>query len=147
MPAPPREGCGKIAACSPVLDANSGRKGRLRNFSLRRRPGVPDARFAWRGGDPRADAPGKPGAPSTRVFRVLGWKPAFGFLGRNAAKRAKKLQTTPHLFPTTITSHESLSSLTLGFVSRRSNSRRLSGQLTPRLDTRAGCHGSDNGHV
>ncbi|SRR5579871_5674742 len=32
------------------------RKSAERNFSLRRRPGVPDARFAWRGGDPSRSA-------------------------------------------------------------------------------------------
>jgi hypothetical protein len=51
----------------------SGRKTHKRNFSLRRRPGVPDAHFAWRGGDPRAAAPKKFG---------------FSLLGRKAAERA-----------------------------------------------------------
>jgi hypothetical protein len=54
-------------------------------------PGSPTSPFLARwGGDSRAAAPRKPGAPSTRGFRVLGWKPGVGFPGRNAAKRAQK---------------------------------------------------------
>jgi hypothetical protein len=53
-------------------------------------PGSPTSPFLARwGGDSHAAAPRKPGAPSTRGFRVLGWKPGFGFPGRNAAKRAQ----------------------------------------------------------
>src|SRR5260221_10687624 len=49
-------------------------------------PGPPRrAFFAYWGGDPRAAAPSKSGVPSTRDFRVLGWKPGFGLLGRKAA--------------------------------------------------------------
>src|ERR1051326_1651194 len=47
----------------------------------------------------RAPAPSKPGVPSTRGFRVLGWKPGVGLLGRSAAERAKKLTRTQRLYP------------------------------------------------
>jgi hypothetical protein len=47
-----------------------------RNFSLRRRLGAPDTRFAWRGGDPRAAAHSKSD---------------FDLLGQKAAERAKKI--------------------------------------------------------
>jgi hypothetical protein len=43
----------------------------------------------------RAAAPGKPGLPARAVFGVLGWKPDFGLLGRNAAKRAQKFPIAP----------------------------------------------------
>src|SRR5579864_3981007 len=93
------------------------------------------------GGDPRADAHRKPG---------------FGFLGRNAAKRAQKTSNYIASISRYNLSHEDLWSLTPDFVSRRSNSRRLFHQLAPRRNTglsrgpnqrSPGCHGPHHGNV
>jgi hypothetical protein len=43
---------------------------------------------------PRAAAPGKLGVPSTRGFRVLGWKPGFGLLGTQCSgAQTKKIRS------------------------------------------------------
>src|SRR5579864_6461112 len=87
-----------------------------------------------------------------RPARSCSQKARFRLLGRNAAKRAQKIQTTLCMFPVRIGSHEPLPSLTPDFVPRRSNGRRLTDQLASRRHTvldkrRPGCPGSHQCNV